>query len=153
VQELLDSKVLSICMSCDATNRIKVETARTLAPLCGKCKAPLSFHSFVSALGDSQLLKLIDRTESIPLIVDFWAPWCAPCLAFGPTFERVAARLSGDYVFARVDTDSFPSANDIFRIQSVPTLILFKGGAERDRRSGALSEASLEDWILRTSSF
>ncbi len=149
----LDEKVLTICVECNATNRIKIEKARSLAPLCGKCGKTLSFHSFVSSLGEEQLTKLIDRTKDIPLVVDFWAPWCGPCLSFAPTFERLAARHAGSFNFAKIDTESNPSAGEIYRIQAVPTFILFKNGAERDRKSGAMPESVFENWLIEASRF
>jgi thioredoxin 2 len=151
---LLDgSKTLTVCNECSATNRVDIDSARSMSPVCGKCKSPLSFSSFISELGLDQLLKIIRRAEEIPVIVDFWAPWCAPCHSFAPTFERVAARHAENFIFVKVDTEAHPAASEAFRIHSIPTLLIFKSGAERVRHAGALGEASFEDWMLNSVRF
>jgi thioredoxin 2 len=148
-----EAKSLTICNHCNATNRIDVDRARTKIPVCGKCGEKLSFHSFISDLGLEQLEKLISRADDKKIVVDFWAPWCSPCLSFAPTFERVAARNAEDVIFVKIDTEANPDASTAFRIQSIPTLLVFRGGAERARQSGAMQESAFEDWLVNSARF
>ena len=149
----IETSTITICTHCNATNRIDVDRARSKDPVCGKCREPLEFHSFISELGVEQLEKLIARAGDKMVGVDFWAPWCGPCMSFAPTFERVAARNAENMIFVKVDTEAHQVASEVFRIQSIPTFVIFKSGVERTRQSGALPESTFEDWLLNGARF
>lgn len=135
------------CPECLRLNKLTLSSIeKGSAPVCGACKALLPFQEGVVEVTGSGLAKLIEKSP-LPVIVDFWAPWCGPCRLFAPTFKKVATALAGRYVFAKLDTEANPMAGDLYRIRSIPTLAIFKGGLERARQSGALQEPALRALI------
>jgi thioredoxin 2 len=134
-----------VCPRCHKTNRVPA-ARRDEEPRCGACKEPL-FGQGPIALDDSSFVKHAERSD-IPLLVDFWAAWCGPCRLMAPAFERAAADWEGRVRFAKVDTDASPGVSQRFRIQSIPTLILFQGGREVARTSGALSADQIQKWLV-----
>lgn len=141
------SPVHVVCPQCAATNR--VPAARLSEhPNCGSCKAPLfNAHSItLSAQSFDRHLQAGD----LPLVVDFWAPWCGPCRSMAPAYEEAAARLEPQYRLAKLNTDDESGIAARYDIRSIPTLIVFKGGREVARQAGAMPAAALVDWIRRT---
>ena len=132
-----------VCASCGTTNRIPDERLRD-APVCGRCGAALMAAEPV-ALSDAALPKFIAGTE-LPVLADFWAAWCGPCKAMAPTFASVAREMP-EVRFVKVDSDAAPAASARYNIRSIPTLVLFKGGTEVARLSGAVPAAQLSAWI------
>ncbi len=136
----------SVCASCGKVNRVNLTDAQTKAPICGHCKANLPIHFGVSEVSKSGLQSLIEKSP-LPVICDFWAAWCGPCKAFAPTFQQAALRLSDKAVFVKLDTEKHQSASEAYRVKSIPTLILFAKGMERDRVSGALPLDAFLQWL------
>src|SRR5262249_21364968 len=87
------------------------------------------------------------RESPLPVVVDFWAPWCGPCRMVAPELEKVARRASGSYVVAKVNTDAVPELGDRYRVQSIPTMAVFRGGSEVTRTSGARPAEAIEQFV------
>ncbi|MBA4287250.1 MAG: hypothetical protein C0434_17165 [Xanthomonadaceae bacterium] len=136
--------MLIACPSCNAANRVPDERLAD-APTCGRCKSPLFIARplvLTAANFDAQL----SRGE-LPLIVDFWAPWCGPCLSMAPNFERAAAAIEPQARLAKLDTEAEGALAARYSIRSIPTLIAFRGGREIARQSGAMPLPALLQWI------
>ena len=132
------------CPHCDTLNRLPAER-RDEAGKCGHCHQALFTGHPVPLTGAR-----FDRhagAADLPLLVDFWASWCGPCRAMAPVFEAAAQRFEPRLRFAKVDTDAEQELATRYRIQAIPTMILFQGGKERARESGAVPASELNRWI------
>ena len=136
-----------VCPRCDAVNRVPPERLAEDAK-CGKCRAPL-FVGAPLALDEGRFAKHLGRGD-LPLVVDFWAPWCAPCRAMAPAFEAVARRIEPQARLIKVNTEEAQALAGRYGIRSIPTLVVFRGGQEVARTSGAMDAAALESWIRRS---
>jgi thioredoxin 2 len=131
------------CPACLTANR--VPAARLGEDLkCGKCGAAL-LPGAPLELSEAAFEDFVRRTE-LPVIADFWAPWCGPCRAMAPQFERAARELKGRARLVKVNTEEAPGLASRLGIRAIPTIALFRGGAEVKRVSGALDAGSLVRW-------
>lgn len=135
-----DSKVV-VCDRCGQGNRVRGVAEG--APHCGKCGAALPWLTDVT---EASFAGAVERSP-LPVLVDFWAPWCGPCRMVSPAVERLAAALSGSLKVAKLNTDQEPGLGQRFGVRGIPTLILFDGGRERDRVTGALPAPALQEWV------
>ncbi len=134
------------CPSCNTLNRAPREKlAAGSGGKCGSCGAPL-FEGHPVALNANSFEQHASKSD-IPLLVDFWAPWCGPCKAMAPQFEKAASELEPTVRFAKVNTDEEQELAGRFRIQGIPTMILFKGGKEVARQSGLMNASGIESWV------
>ncbi len=133
-----------VCPHCFVTNR--VPDARVAdAPTCGKCHLPL-FTGKPTAVNLAQFQKMLQFNDT-PLIVDFWAEWCGPCKMFAPTFAQASGQLEPRFRLLKVDTEANQEIAANYRIQSIPTLALFKQGKESARQAGAMSLSQFLAWV------
>ncbi len=132
-----------VCPHCHTTNRVKV-IDRASAPDCGSCHKAL-FVAHTTALDSVAFERHIGRSQ-IPVLVDFWAPWCGPCRQMAPALEQACAQLEPHVRVAKVNTDEAQDLGARFNIRSIPTLALFVGGREVARQAGAMGAADIVRW-------
>lgn len=133
-----------VCPHCHSVNRLPAERLAG-GGKCGRCKQPL-FDGQPVSLGQGNFAQHLQRSD-IPLLVDFWAPWCGPCKMMAPVFAQAAAQLEPRLRLAKVDTEAEAGLAAQYAIRSIPTLALFRDGRELDRVAGAMDLASLINWV------
>jgi len=138
------STVTVVCPACHKINRIPVKESYTKAN-CGHCKNSLLDAKPVEAT--AQNFSQFVGGSGLPVVVDFWAPWCGPCKMMAPAFAQAAASLPLKAQFLKVNTENEQTLGAQYGIRSIPTMILFKNGVEVDRVSGAMSADQIIHWV------
>lgn len=136
-----------VCTQCGATNRIAAGHSAE-GGKCGKCGAAL-FDGHPADLAGAMLEKQIARSD-IPVVVDVWAPWCGPCRVMGPQFEAAAREAEPAMRFVKLNSDENQELAGRLGIRGIPTMILFSGGKEAGRVSGAMSSGDILKWVRQT---
>jgi thioredoxin 2 len=140
----MSESLIVVCPHCHSPNRLPAERLADGAT-CGKCEGRL-FAGEPVALDTAAFEKHIGRSD-IPVVVDFWAPWCGPCRMMAPAFAQAARELEPGCRLVKVNTEEEQQLSAHFGIRSIPTLAIFKGGREVARQAGAMDAASLTRWI------
>jgi thioredoxin 2 len=138
--------MLISCPHCQATNRVPAERLGD-DPTCGRCGRELLGGHPVE-LTDASFAAVTSKTE-LPVVVDIWAPWCGPCRTMAPQFEQAAALLKGRAMLAKLNSDAHPQASAQLGVRSIPTMVVFRGGREVARVSGAMSAQQIVQWVAQ----
>jgi thioredoxin 2 len=146
--ELDDRGVVVTCGSCGQKNRVLYARLGD-AVRCGKCKTELSATSVPLEVTSSQDFDRLIAAASVPIVVDYWAPWCGPCRMVAPELAKVAARANGKFMVVKVNTDALNDLGERFGIRSIPTMAIFKGGREATRTTGARPAADIEAFVAQ----
>ena len=136
------------CPSCGRANRLAFATLGKAAR-CGHCKTALSAPAAPIEIEDASAFDAAVSASALPLVVDFWAPWCGPCRMVAPELERFARAAAGRYLVVKVNTDVHQEIGARFRIQSIPTLAVIAGGREIDRSAGVRPAADIQAFVDR----
>ena len=143
-----DRGILISCPQCHRANRIPFARLHQIGQ-CGSCKAALPHPSLPVDIDSAASFTVLIRAASLPVLVDFWAPWCGPCQMVAPEVAKLAALAAGELLIVKVNTEAQPGIGASMSIRSIPTFAVFTGGREVERTSGALSAAQLRAFALR----
>jgi len=144
---MLDDKgVVAACPQCGRKNRVPYARLNETGT-CGQCQADLSAPATpLDVQGTAQFDGLV-AASPLPVVVDFWAPWCGPCRQVAPEVEKVAQARAGEWLVVKIDTEALPDLGARFGIRSIPTMAVFQGGREAARTSGARPAPAIEAWV------
>ncbi|MEZ5569918.1 MAG: thioredoxin TrxC [Halioglobus sp.] len=140
----VDTALQLVCPACLARNRVPAAKLGE-GPLCGKCRKPLLAGMPVNA-SDASFARFIELSD-LPVVVDFWASWCGPCVQFAPVFSATAGAMATRALFLKLDTEANPQTAGRFQIRSIPTLMIFHRGRELGRIAGALPQQQFRQWL------
>jgi len=134
------------CLSCGQANRVPLKKLDA-GPKCAKCAVPLLDGSVATI--DTQTHDKAVRFDAVPLVVDYWAPWCGPCKTMAPEFAAAAGALRSKARFAKIDTEKFPALSQRLQIKGIPLLILYANGKEVARLSGARPASDIKTFVMQ----
>jgi thioredoxin 2 len=142
--------MIRACGACGQKNRVQAENLAD-SGACGRCKAPLP--AVAEPLNaDPELFDEVVKGARVPVLVDFWAAWCAPCRAAAPVVKSVAASMSGRALVLKVDTEAHPALAARFDIRGIPNFIVFKWGSPVFQQAGLVDQAQMELWLKQAGS-
>ena len=146
MSELDDRGILLSCPKCAQRNRLKYEgLGQTFR--CGRCRQEIPPLGEPVDVRSDLIFEALTTHSALPVLVDFWAPWCGPCKMVAPEIRKVASELAGKFVVAKVDTEEVPSLSARFRITAIPTMVLFVNGLEVARQAGAMPAPQIRRFI------
>jgi len=138
--------VLVRCPSCGKTNRVRYAVLASKNQ-CGSCRTPLSPPRTPVEVSDAMTFDVVIQSSALPVLVDFWAPWCGPCRMMAPELDKLAAAAQAEWLVVKVNSDAVPELTERLRIRSIPTLAVFQGGREIDRVVGARSAEDIRSLV------
>ena len=138
------TKMHLVCPHCNATNRVPSDKLQAELN-CGKCQEHL-LTAHPDNLGEAAFNAQLAKSD-LPMVVDFWAPWCGPCRMMAPAYEKVSQDMQGKARFVKVNTEDEQGLAAKYNIRSIPTLAVFAGGREMARQPGAMSAPDLARWV------
>jgi thioredoxin 2 len=147
--ELDDKGAIVSCPSCGQRNRLGFGKLQS-DTRCGKCQTPLGAPAEPIETPDARAFDAAIAASELPVVVDFWAPWCGPCRMVAHELARVASANKGRYLILKVNTDAIPELGDRFGIRSIPTMAVFNEGKEVGRTAGARPAADIEAFVQST---
>jgi thioredoxin 2 len=140
--------ILVHCPKCDKINRMEyARLGQTFR--CGNCQTDLQPPNAPVELSSEAAFAALTSQSALPIVVDFWAPWCGPCKMFAPEFARAAQANGGKWIAVKVNTEELPGVAQRFEIRAIPTLALFHRGHEVARKQGALPQTALEKFVAQ----
>jgi thioredoxin 2 len=143
----LDNRGVRIkCLSCGTTNRLPYATLEKTTR-CANCKTTLPKPAEPIEVPSAEIFEALVKNASLPVVVDFWAPWCGPCRMVAPELEKVAKNAAGEFLIVKVNTEAIPQLGDQFGIRSIPTMAVFRNGREVTRTSGARPAADIQAFV------
>ncbi len=137
-----------VCPHCNSVNRLPEDRLGD-GGTCGRCHSPL-FTGHPVELNETSFDQHISKSD-LPIVVDFWAPWCAPCRSMAPSFSDAARQMEPKYRFVKVDTEQAQNIAARFNIRSIPTLAIFRNGKEITRQAGAMDTGNILRWVKSNS--
>ncbi len=141
--------VVTPCPSCGQKNRLQYARLERQSR-CGTCGTPITAPGETLEVPSAALFHAALTGTSLPIVVDFWAPWCGPCRMVAPEVAQVAAHQAGHWLVVKVNTEALPELGERFGIRSIPTMAVFKGGAEIARTAGARPAADIEAFVRQS---
>ncbi len=132
------------CLDCGQINRVPAEKLGA-GPKCGTCGTPLMPGKAVEV--DATTLARAAKADDVPLVVDFWAPWCGPCRMMAPEFSKAAGQLRGEARLVKLNTEDHQTAGTKYGIRGIPTMVVFQSGREARRQSGAMPAGQIVNWV------
>ncbi|PHO04267.1 thiol reductase thioredoxin [Rhodobacteraceae bacterium 4F10] len=135
------------CLGCGQVNRVPDDKLAS-GPKCGTCGAKLISSKVIEV--DLATLQKAARNDDLPLVVDFWAPWCGPCRQMAPQFQQAAQDLNGQVRLVKLNTEDHPQASRTYGIRGIPTMATFAGGREKARQSGAMPASAIVNWVRKS---
>jgi thioredoxin 2 len=147
--QLDDRGVIEKCPKCGQKNRVQFSSLGSVTR-CGQCKTDLPPLASPIEINDEDTFESLTSASSLPVLVDFWADWCGPCKMMAPELSKVASNSGGKFVVAKVNTEGVPALAQRFKVSALPTLMLFKGGAEVGRAEGARPAVEIQKFVERS---
>ncbi len=144
-----DKGILTACTRCGQTNRVTFDKIGHTTR-CGKCKEAVRADATALEVSSTADFDRLIAQSAVPVVVDYWAPWCGPCRVVAPELEKVAKRAEGRYLVVKVNTDALSDLGQRYTIRSIPTMALFAGGREVNRTTGARPAADIEAFIAQS---
>ena len=141
-----DKGIIETCGSCGRRNRVPFAKLPETGA-CGSCQTPLPPIAAPLDVPSESVFNALVAGSPLPVVVDFWAPWCAPCRQVAPELEKVALANAGKWLVVKINTEALPGLGARFGVQSIPTMAVFTHGKEAARTSGARPAAAIEAWV------